>query len=150
MSSGTRELEAGRFPAGPEATRQVEEWLAGEGYSLFGVEHDLRGAEDMVRADAYFRDEFARTGEMPKETSIEDILGSEARDRFSSYYRDPNNLSEFKPVDFEDGSIVPVRIHDGKLTLHAMFANPSPVKEEFSGRAIRALCQGVSQHDGGL
>ncbi|MEU5808731.1 hypothetical protein [Streptomyces sp. NPDC047718] len=84
-------------------------------------------AEDMVRADAYFRDEFARTGEMPKETSIEDVLGSEAHDRFSGYYRDPNNLTEFKPVDFEDGSIVPVyRIHDGKLTLHTMFANPAP------------------------
>ncbi|WP_046780347.1 hypothetical protein [Streptomyces yangpuensis] len=84
-------------------------------------------AEDMVRADAYFRDEFARTGEMPKDASIEDVLGSKAEDRFTGYYRDPNNLSEFKSVDFEGGSIVPVyRLHDGKLTLHTMFANPAP------------------------
>ncbi|WP_405701730.1 hypothetical protein [Streptomyces sp. NBC_00069] len=84
-------------------------------------------AEDMVRADAYFRDEIARTGEVPKETSIEDILGPGAHDEFSGYYRDPANPTAFKPVDFEGGSIVPVyRLHDGKWDLHTMFANPAP------------------------
>ncbi|MGW4684043.1 pentapeptide repeat-containing protein [Streptomyces sp. NPDC004244] len=33
------------FPADREATRQVEEWLAEEGYGLFGIEHDFRGAD---------------------------------------------------------------------------------------------------------
>ncbi|MEJ8645118.1 hypothetical protein WKI68_35740 [Streptomyces sp. MS1.HAVA.3] len=84
-------------------------------------------AEDMVRADAYFRDEIARTGEVPGETSIEDVLGPEAYERFSGYYRDPGNLTDFKPVDFEGGSIVPVyRLHDGEWHLHTMFANPAP------------------------
>ncbi|KOV32722.1 hypothetical protein ADK97_21685 [Streptomyces sp. H021] len=84
-------------------------------------------AEDMVRADEYFRAEYARTGEMPKDTSIADVLGAKAHERFTGYYRDPSNLTDFKPVDFEGGTIVPgYRIHDGKLTLHTMFANPAP------------------------
>ncbi|NXY96854.1 pentapeptide repeat-containing protein [Streptomyces sp. BR123] len=33
------------LPADPEATRQVQEWLAEEGYSLYGIEHDFRGAD---------------------------------------------------------------------------------------------------------
>ncbi|WP_328865938.1 pentapeptide repeat-containing protein [Streptomyces sp. NBC_00304] len=32
-------------PAGPEATRQLQEWVADEGYSLYGIEHDFRGAD---------------------------------------------------------------------------------------------------------
>ncbi|MFF2007519.1 pentapeptide repeat-containing protein [Streptomyces sp. NPDC058195] len=46
MPSGTRkEWEPTAFPAGPEATRQLREWVAEEGYSLFGVEQDFRGAD---------------------------------------------------------------------------------------------------------
>ncbi|MEU3470807.1 hypothetical protein ABZ716_23180 [Streptomyces sp. NPDC006687] len=81
---------------------------------------------DMVRADAYFRDEMARTGMEALETPIEDVLGPGAHERFTGYYRDPANLNEFKPVDFEGGTIQPVyRMHDGELRLHTMFANPA-------------------------
>ncbi|MDK0521996.1 hypothetical protein [Streptomyces sp. ML-6] len=85
-------------------------------------------AEDMVRADAYFREEMARTGSEPMETSISDVLGPGAEKRFTGYYRDPANLNEFKPVNFEGGTIVPVYrlLPDGQYRLHTMFANPAP------------------------
>ncbi|MES9505783.1 hypothetical protein ABWJ92_05145 [Streptomyces sp. NPDC000609] len=85
-------------------------------------------AEDMVHADAYFREEMARTGSEPMETPISDVLGPESERRFTGYYRDPANLNEFKPVDFEGGTIVPVYrlMPDGQYRLHTMFANPAP------------------------
>ncbi|MFF3176227.1 hypothetical protein ACFVQ0_26805 [Streptomyces sp. NPDC057900] len=84
-------------------------------------------AQDMVRADMYFRDEIARTGQAPPETPIDQVLGTGAEERLSGYYRDPANPSTFKQVDFTDGTIVPVyKFHDGKYTLHTMFANPAP------------------------
>ncbi|MFE3946324.1 hypothetical protein ACFXPV_31370 [Streptomyces sp. NPDC059118] len=84
-------------------------------------------AEDMVRADAYFREEMARTGSEPMETPISDVLGPDAERRFTGYYRDPANLKEFKPVNFEGGTIVPVYrlLPDGQYRLHTMFANPA-------------------------
>ncbi|MGW1432915.1 hypothetical protein ACWD6K_30365 [Streptomyces sp. NPDC002431] len=84
-------------------------------------------AEDMVRADAYFREEMARTGSEPMETPISDVLGPGAESRFTGYYRDPANLNEFKPVNFEGGTIVPVYrlLPDGQYRLHTMFANPA-------------------------
>ncbi|RSS34047.1 hypothetical protein EF912_37095, partial [Streptomyces sp. WAC07061] len=86
----------------------------------------FESAEDMVRADRYFRDEMARTGEPAVETPIEDVLGHGAHERFTGYYRNPANLNEFKPVDFEGGTILPVyKEHDGVLHLHTMFANPA-------------------------
>lgn len=46
MSSGThKKWEPKTLPTDPEATRQLQEWLAEEGYSLFGIEHDFRGAD---------------------------------------------------------------------------------------------------------
>lgn len=33
------------FPNAPDATHQMQEWMAEEGYSLFGIEHDFRGAD---------------------------------------------------------------------------------------------------------
>lgn len=46
MSSGTRKSwKPTAFPTDPEATRQLQEWLDEEGYSLFGVERDFRGAD---------------------------------------------------------------------------------------------------------
>ncbi|MFC9817144.1 hypothetical protein ACFVJM_34395 [Streptomyces virginiae] len=85
-------------------------------------------AEDMVRADEYFRNEMARTGHEAIETSIEDVLGPGAEERFTGYYRDPANLDKFKPVDFEGGTIQPVYrlMPDGRYRLHTMFANPAP------------------------
>ncbi|WP_053675736.1 hypothetical protein [Streptomyces sp. WM4235] len=83
-------------------------------------------AEDMVRADAYFRDQMSRTGHEAVETSIEDVLGPGSEERFTGYYRDPANLNEFKPVDFEGGTILPVyrALPNGGYRLHTMFANP--------------------------
>ena len=84
-------------------------------------------AQDMVRADAYFRDEIARTGELPTETPIDQVLGAGAEKRFSGFYRDPANPSTFKQVDFTGGTINPVyKLHDGNYVLHTMFANPTP------------------------
>ncbi|MFD5929747.1 hypothetical protein [Streptomyces sp. NPDC060333] len=84
-------------------------------------------AEDMVRADAYFRDQMSRTGHEAIETSIEDVLGPGSEERFTGYYRDPANLNEFKPVDFEGGTILPVyrALPNGGYRLHTMFANPA-------------------------
>lgn len=46
MSSGIRKnWNPIAFPADPEAARALQEWLAEEGGSLFGVEHDFRGAD---------------------------------------------------------------------------------------------------------
>ncbi|MEV4878899.1 hypothetical protein [Streptomyces cyaneofuscatus] len=85
-------------------------------------------AEDMARADAYFREEIARTGSEAQETSIKDVLGPGAEGRFTGYYRDPANLNEFKQVDFEGGTILPIyrQLPDGTYRLHTMFANPAP------------------------
>jgi len=46
MSSGIRKnWNPTAFPADPEATHQLQEWMTEEGYSLFGIEHDFRGAD---------------------------------------------------------------------------------------------------------
>lgn len=46
MSSGTRKnWNPTAFPDDPEATHQLQEWIAEDGYSLFGVEQDFRGAD---------------------------------------------------------------------------------------------------------
>ncbi|MGW1188980.1 hypothetical protein [Streptomyces sp. NPDC002559] len=75
-----------------------------------------------------FREEMARTGSEPMEKPISDVLGPGAEKRFTGYYRDPANLNEFKPADFEGGTIVPVYrlLPDGQYRLHTMFANPAP------------------------
>lgn len=85
-------------------------------------------AEDMVRADQYFRDEIARTGEPPDaELPISDLLGPEGHNRFSGFYRNPENLEEFLPVDFEGGSIRGVyRLEGNDWKLITMYANPAP------------------------
>ncbi|WP_329616145.1 hypothetical protein OG244_26445 [Streptomyces brevispora] len=84
-------------------------------------------AQDMVRADMYFRNEIARNGKVPPETPIDQVLGTGAEERLSGYYRDPANPNTFKQVDFTDGTIVPIyKLHDGKYVLHTMFANPAP------------------------
>ncbi|MFF5422138.1 hypothetical protein, partial [Streptomyces misionensis] len=47
-------------------------------------------------------------------------------DRRGVKHRDPANLNEFKPVDFEDATIVPVYrvLPDGQYRLYTMPANP--------------------------
>ncbi|MBP2342049.1 pentapeptide repeat-containing protein [Streptomyces virginiae] len=46
MSSGAREnWEPRTLPVDPEATGRLREWLTEEGFSLFGVELDFRGAD---------------------------------------------------------------------------------------------------------
>ncbi|MFD0041653.1 pentapeptide repeat-containing protein [Streptomyces anulatus] len=45
MSSGIhKKWKPITFPNDPEATHQIQEWMAEESYSLFGIEHDFRGA----------------------------------------------------------------------------------------------------------
>ncbi|MEU1116302.1 MULTISPECIES: hypothetical protein [unclassified Streptomyces] len=87
----------------------------------------FNNAEDMVRVDTYFREEITKTGTPPPETSIEKILGPDGYKRFTGYYRNPANPSEFLPVNFEAGTIKPVyQIKDGKWELVTMYANPAP------------------------
>ncbi|MFJ6613632.1 pentapeptide repeat-containing protein [Streptomyces sp. NPDC091289] len=46
MSSGIhRKWKPIAFPNDPQATHQMQEWMAEEGYILFGIEHDFRGAD---------------------------------------------------------------------------------------------------------
>lgn len=46
MSSGTRkQWEPNALPVDPEASRELREWLASEGFDFFGVECDFRGAD---------------------------------------------------------------------------------------------------------
>ncbi|GHE66198.1 hypothetical protein GCM10018785_38720 [Streptomyces longispororuber] len=83
-------------------------------------------AEDMVIADAYFRSQIEQ-GVPPGETPIAEILGPKGHERFTGFYRNPANPSEFLPVDFAGGTIKPVyRFHDGRWNLHTMYANPAP------------------------
>lgn len=84
--------------------------------------------EDMVRADQYLRDRVINDGEPPDaEVPIADIFGGEGHERFTGFYRDPSNLNEFLPVDFEGGTIKPVyRFVDGNWKLVTMYANPAP------------------------
>ncbi|WP_369216040.1 hypothetical protein [Streptomyces flavofungini] len=87
----------------------------------------FNSAEDMVRADAYFREKIAHTNQPPDPVAIEDILGPGAHERFSGFYRDPANLDEFLPVNFEGGTIKPVyRLIDGDWKLVTLYANPAP------------------------
>ncbi|WP_125263291.1 hypothetical protein [Streptomyces alboflavus] len=83
-------------------------------------------AEDMVVADTYFRSEIARTGSPPAEVPIDRILGDEGHKQFTGYYRDPADASQFRPVDFEGGTIKPVyRQVDGSWKLITMYPNPA-------------------------
>ncbi|MFI6858875.1 pentapeptide repeat-containing protein [Streptomyces sp. NPDC050421] len=46
MPSSTRgSWQATASPTDPEAARQLQEWLTEEDHSLFGIEHDFRGAD---------------------------------------------------------------------------------------------------------
>ncbi|MCX5582038.1 hypothetical protein ACFV0H_23160 [Streptomyces erythrochromogenes] len=85
-------------------------------------------AEDMVRADMYFRVKLDG-GEDVGPTAIADILGPDAHRNFTGFYRDPANPGEFKPVDFEGGTIRPqYRLDDatGAWKLHTMMIDPAP------------------------
>ncbi|MEU8650289.1 hypothetical protein [Streptomyces sp. NPDC048737] len=83
-------------------------------------------AEDMVTADQYFRDHIARTGTPPTETPIDQVLGPDAHERFTGYYRNPSNTSEFLPVDFQGGTIKPIyKYINNKWELTTMYANPA-------------------------
>ncbi|MFJ9943654.1 ICP22 family protein [Streptomyces erythrochromogenes] len=85
-------------------------------------------AEDMVRADAYFRAKLdASEGVGP--TPIADVLGPDAHRNFTGFYRDPANPGEFRSVDFEGGTIRPqYRLDDatGAWKLHTMMIDPAP------------------------
>ncbi|MFD7974141.1 hypothetical protein [Streptomyces clavifer] len=93
---------------------------------FFPVVPQKPSPENMVRADAYFRAEMERTGENAVETPIEDMLGPDAEANFTGFYRDPADPTQFKPVDFEGGTIKPVyhESPEGGKVLHTMFANP--------------------------
>lgn len=87
----------------------------------------FESAEDMVRADSYFRERFNETGVPPaQEVPIKDVLGEDAHERCTGYYLDPSDPSVVKEVDFEGGSIKPVyhMTSDGGIRLHTMYPNP--------------------------
>ncbi|MET9293789.1 hypothetical protein [Streptomyces sp. NPDC003077] len=85
-------------------------------------------AEDMVRADAFFRDYIARSGRVPTESfPISDILGPGGHERLTGFYRDPLHPDEFLPIDFRGGSIKAIyREVDGEYKLITMYANHAP------------------------
>ncbi|MFJ9547066.1 hypothetical protein [Streptomyces erythrochromogenes] len=85
-------------------------------------------AEDMVRADAYFRAKFD-SPEKVEPTPIADILGPDAHRDFTGFYRDPANPDQFRSVDFEGGMIRPqYRVDEvtGEWKLHTMMIDPAP------------------------
>ncbi|MFD8998711.1 hypothetical protein [Streptomyces abikoensis] len=86
-------------------------------------------AEDMVRADAHFREWMRENGGEPPKNSlpISDILGPEGHARFTGFYRNPANLDEFLPVDFQGGTIKAIYdFVDGEYHLKTMYPNPAP------------------------
>ncbi|GGR69493.1 hypothetical protein GCM10010252_04420 [Streptomyces aureoverticillatus] len=83
-------------------------------------------AEDMVIADGYFRSRLAQ-GLPPDEVPIEQILGPKGHERFTGFYRNPANPSEFLPVDFTGGTVFAVyHFRGGSWQLTTMYANPAP------------------------
>ncbi|GHC72390.1 hypothetical protein [Streptomyces cinnamoneus] len=89
----------------------------------------FNNAEDMVRADEYFRNYIDTHGAPPDgPVPISDILGPEGHQRLTGFYRNPGKLDEFLPADFENGTITAVYRGDfsnGSYHLYTMYPNPA-------------------------
>ncbi|MFD4432961.1 hypothetical protein [Nocardia sp. NPDC058497] len=88
-------------------------------------------AEDMVLADLYARQQISQAGlgrsREPVEIPLADIVGPNGHQRFTGFYRNPQNPNEFLPVDFENGTITAVydKLPDGSYGLTTMYPNPA-------------------------
>lgn len=84
---------------------------------------------DVKQADDYFRGQIA-AGQIPGETPISEVLGPDGHKELTGFYKDPSDPAQYKNVDFEGGTIVPVYRPDGSggHKLHTMFINPAPGK----------------------
>ena len=85
--------------------------------------------EDVKQADDFFRGQIA-SGQIPVETPISEVLGPDGHQELTGFYKDPTDPTQYKNVDFEGGTIVPVYRPDGSggQKLHTMFINPAPGK----------------------
>ncbi|MEU7168446.1 hypothetical protein AB0A70_28020 [Streptomyces morookaense] len=86
-------------------------------------------AEDMVKADEYFREYMKENGMPPPGNTlpIEEILGPEGYKHFTGYYINPAKTSEFLKADFEGGTIKAIYdVVDGEYHLTTMYSNPAP------------------------
>ena len=85
--------------------------------------------EDMARADDYFRKQIADGG-IPGETPISEVLGPDGHKDLTGFYKDPSDPTKYLPVNFEEGTIIPVYRPDGSggQKLHTMFPSPAPGK----------------------
>lgn len=85
-------------------------------------------AEDMVKADEYFREYVGKHGDLPPRNAlpISDILGPEGHEHFTGYYMNPANPAEYLKADFEGGTIKAIyNVVDGEYHLTTMYANPA-------------------------
>ncbi|MFC8533269.1 pentapeptide repeat-containing protein [Streptomyces sp. NPDC057249] len=134
MSSGTpRTWKPAAFPADPEATHQLQEWLAEDGYSLFGVEKDFRGA-DLSGGDftqAWF--------------TQADLTG--VRFTGASFYRADLQSADLTGADLTDADLVRANLNeavlrsarlDGADMVKASLQNVDASQASFRGTRIMA------------
>lgn len=109
-------------------TGTTTDYVSGRSHRVGPYATRFDSPEDMVRADQHLRARIVNDGEPPdEEVPISDVFGPDGHERFTGFYRDPSNLGEFLPVDFEGGTIKPVyRLVDGDWKLVTMYANPAP------------------------
>ncbi|MFJ2190924.1 hypothetical protein ACIOJE_23840 [Kitasatospora sp. NPDC087861] len=83
---------------------------------------------DMVTVDKYMRKYIREHGGPPRDpVPIEDILGPDGHKHFTGFYKDPQNPSQYLPVDFEGGEVVAIYRQDanGHYDLVTSYANPA-------------------------
>jgi hypothetical protein len=85
--------------------------------------------KDLVAVDNYMQDYIKTHGAAPPAaTPIADILGPDGYKRFTGFYKDPTNPSQYLPVDFQGGTIVAIYVPDGNggYKLLTSYPNPAP------------------------
>jgi hypothetical protein len=82
----------------------------------------------MVKVDDYVKDYIAKNGIPPEDPiPIADVLGPDGHTRLTGFYKDPNDPSQYLPVDFEGGSITaPYDLNGSQWENKTIFPGPRP------------------------
>lgn len=91
--------------------------------------------EDYVAADRFMRQQIGDTGPAAARHPISEVLDSNAHERMTGYYHDPDAAGQLKPVDFTDGTVFALyeRLPNGDLNLRTMYVDPAPRNPDQSG-----------------